>query len=127
MKLIAIFALMSFLNTSYASEKLTCKSDDFNPEKYDGQALTVTFNETGKLTEVKKVEGSWFGDTGVVKNPKILSSSSKRIVYEVNFNNDEYDGRVIVSSVRPVTKITYQFSYADDEQNRTSTSVLSCE
>lgn len=126
MKSIIFLTVLAYMNVSLAAQTLTCKSNDFNPSNYDGQALKITLGVGNKLIEVEKVKGSWFSDSGFVSNPKPLAQNSKGTVYDVNFGNDEYNGRVIVPNTSKVTSIIYQFSYADDERNRQSTSVLIC-
>lgn len=125
MKLLSVLAVLCLMTTANATV-LVCKSDDFKPSEYEGQALKLTLAKDKTLTKVEKVEGSWFGDSGEVNAPKILAKNSKATVYEVNFDHDDYNGRVIVPNAQKISTVTYSFSYADDESYITSTSLLRC-
>lgn len=126
MKYTLILTMIAMINVSQAAQVLTCKSRDFDPANYDGQALKITLDGSNRLIEAAKVEGSWFGDTGMVSNPKVLAKSAQGTIYEVNFNNDDYNGRVIVPNTSKISSVVYQFSYADDERVRRDNSVLYC-
>lgn len=111
---------MSFAGAGSAST-LVCTSKDYNPKTYDGQGLYLTIDK-GVLVKAEKMPGSWYSDSGVINGPKLLSNNGKVAVYEANFG-DDYNGRVILLNGRP---ISYQFSYADDERNRTVKASLTC-
>ena len=113
-------------NAAFCESVLICKDKEFNPATYDGQALEIKLNDSGNVTEVSKVEGSWFCDEGTVISPKVIKETQKATVYKVEFNCDEYNGRLIVTKDKPVENVRYQFSYADDEQYRTNDTVLTC-
>lgn len=106
---------------------LTCTSSDFNPKNYDGQGLRITFDAADNVTKIEKMHGSWFCDDKIVMNPDVLATRGDFTIYEVNFGCDEWNGRLALHANPKDHQNSYSFTWADDERNRRTTSILSCE
>ena len=119
-----IAGLCLSLNAFAATQTLTCNSSDFDPQNYDGQSLSVTITD-GVVTRIAKNQGSWFCDDGKNESPKLLVKTEAKQVYDAQMNCDEYHARLIVHPA-DLTKMTYVFSYPDDERDRTDNVDLTC-
>lgn len=124
---ISLIILFTVVSSNATDNVLVCSSEDFKPAEYVGQALKLTLDSNHKVLIVEKVEGSWFGDTGIVTNPKVISESTEQSVYDINFDNDEYYGHLTVPAAATIDSVIYEFSYPDDEQDRVSIKKLYCE
>lgn len=125
-KFIVMYCLFCSVLASAAEKTLVCKSADFNPKDYEGQALKITFDDE-KVLSVEKVAGSWFCDKGVVQNPSLLRQTLKVRVYDVNFQCDEWNGRLVLPASAKIKSVRYEFTYSDDERDRRDSSLLKCQ
>lgn len=104
--LLTLISLHSALAS--AAEVYTCKSKDFNPRTSTGQSLQVTVTR-GQVTEIRKNKGSWYSDTGVVVNPRVLSKTMQATVYQCDFRDDSSNGRLVVVGMGPLQSAKYSF------------------
>lgn len=115
-----ILALACLSSTAFAETSMICTSKDFNPADYVGQSLQVTL-DGDRVVAVEKMKGSWYCDSGKVNFPKQLASNAKSDVYDVNFQCDENDGRLILSHTHKTATYTFH-----DPEAGTVVSYLIC-
>jgi hypothetical protein len=106
-KMLMLVTLFTGLS-SFAADVYTCKSTDFDPSTHTGQSLNITL-QNGTVSEIKKNAGSWYSDTGIVVNPRLISKNSTATVYSCDFHDDSSSGRfALVNSLK-----TAEFDFSD--------------
>lgn len=126
MKTSVFIFILSFSMNLYAVE-LICKSDDFNPENYEGQSLALELNQSGTITKISKMTGSWFCDQGQISNPTIIAENADTLTYDADFKCDEWDAQLVVTKISMIdSKVTYKFTWSDDESDKIYESELFC-
>jgi hypothetical protein len=126
MKFALALTILALANISQAAQELTCLSQDFSPENFQGQGLKVSLDDHSKLVAIKKMPGSAFGDTGTISNPKVLSKYITGTVYDANFGHGELYGHLVVPDAKKVTYVYYEFSYSEDDESKVVQSFLNC-
>lgn len=118
--------LIFLLAGSYASAKsLTCTSDDFNPNNYDGQQAVIEISDNGTLSKVTLKEGSWgVSEDSIVENLQIVSQRSGLVVYSFDLDDDNYNHRLIVKAGS--NSVSYQFMAQGDDRSYAVKYELKC-
>lgn len=116
-KILSVLAITLSCASSFADTTVVCTSADFNADEYNGQSLKLTFS-LGKVVAVEKVEGSWYCDSGKINLPKVVDSNRKANIYDVNFNCDETDARLVVP--KNMARMQVQYSFSDAESGNLS-------